>query len=337
MPFHCLPIIYVHEASSFPDELVGSMFTAHIANPDSPIYLITNLKERPKTPSETFDQALVLVDVNAHRPATEALGQVFFNISAMPGSFERMCLDRWFMLRSFVRQMGFSRFFTLDSDVLLFCDVQEEADRLRDFDYTISSRYNWCHVFFNNAAVLDVYCEMVLEVYSRRTSLWHSMCDFMNLFRPSEPLKGLGDMTLAGLLSERIAPGMNLKFVDTATVIDGMSYCSNISLPLPDVEMTAERVGGKEVNIKKIYWFEGLPHCRVARTGEYIRMNCLHFQGESKAFLGSVFEIYIRLLSQSTSGRRVSHLIDTMLMLQGAFKDNPYRRGVRSVGEASVA
>ena len=120
MPFHSLPIIYVHEASSFPDELVGSMFTAHIANPDSPIYLITNLKERLKTPSETFDQALVLVDMNAHRPATEALGQVFFNISAMPGSFERMCLDRWFMLRSFVRQMGFSRFFTLDSDVLLF-------------------------------------------------------------------------------------------------------------------------------------------------------------------------------------------------------------------------
>jgi hypothetical protein len=315
-----IPIVYIHESKELPGELFTSMMSAHISNPASPIYLLTNVERDGVTGNKTFDDALTYIDTAPYKHATEPLGEVFFNISRMPGTFERMCLDRWFMLRSFVKERGFRTFFTLDSDVLLFINVSDEVRRFQAFDYTVSSTYNWCHALFNNADVLNAYCDSVLEVYSRSTPLWRACCDYINLFDPSKQVLGLGDMILAGFFSEHVAPTLGYTFEYTAKVFDGISYCSNMYLSLPDVELKEEKFEQHSHTIKKLFWIDGLPYGKLNATGELIRLACLHFQGESKVFMGEAFTRFIRLLSKSAVAQALPSTYSGMEVLQESLR-----------------
>jgi hypothetical protein len=291
-----VPIIYIHQAERAPRYLMASLGCAHITNPHAPIYLITDMRALPPTDYPSFEAAVTLIDINQHRTEAEEFGKIFFNVSINPGYFERWCIERWFILRSFLKERGIQRFVTLDSDVLLFCDVKKEAERFAAFDFTISSRYNWCFGIFNQVRVIDSFCAMIMEVYSKSTPLWLTVCDYLNLLRPNVPTGNLSDMTLLKLFVEQVADKEGLRYEDTARVLDGSCYCTNIALAVPEVEMCLEPCGGRERTIKKIHWVNGAPYGRLCSSGELVRFNCLHFQGESKALMAPCFDVFVQLL-----------------------------------------
>ncbi len=51
--------------------------------------------------------------------------------------FEIFCFQRWLILREFLTRSSYSLALHIDSDVLLFSNVQEEGKRFRCFDLTL--------------------------------------------------------------------------------------------------------------------------------------------------------------------------------------------------------
>ncbi|CAK0769464.1 hypothetical protein CCP4SC76_5180029 [Gammaproteobacteria bacterium] len=307
-----IPIIYIHRSppgglssEQMPDYLLASLYCTHITNPTAPIFFLTDIVELPRTVTPSLDAAITRVNLRDYCAAADKFGEIFFNVSRNVGYFERWCIERWFILQSFLKAERIERCFTLDSDVLLFCDVQKEAERFAKFDYTIAGHYNWCQGFINKLQVLEVFCEMTSEVYSRSTALWLLICDYLNLFRPNTPVGNLSDMMLLRLFVEHVAGKHGLCYEDLSRVIEGSCYCTNITLPIPNVEMSVEHA---TVNpTKKITWINAFPYGKLMESGDFVRFNSLHFWSGYKALMVPYLNHFVGMIQTMQTDSDSAH------------------------------
>jgi len=196
--------------------------------------------------------------------------------SSKTEGFERFCLERWFLVRNFMRRERLDHCLVIDSDVLLFCDVAEEAARFRDAAMTFS---RW------DAVRLVPHCNFV----GCRGAI-ESFCDYvMNVYRISEQLEAVkakngkkfsrhwvSDMSLFHEWSSR--GEFPIGMLEHA-VRDGIGYDDCI-----------DRQGGFCLRSpmpgllrpwKRIEYRDGVPHARHRRAGA-VPMKCLHFHGAFK-------------------------------------------------------
>jgi hypothetical protein len=64
---------------------------------------------------------------------------------------------------------------------------------------------------------------------------------------------------------------------EASSIIDGSIYDPNINVPNPGFEMDGP--------VKRVVWVDGSPYGIDARTGERIRFNSLHFNGNAKSLM----------------------------------------------------
>src|SRR4029453_7426083 len=68
---------------------------------------------------------------------------------------------------------------------------------------------------------------------------------------------------------------------EVTQVIDGSVYDPAITVPVPGFEM--------ENGIKKLTGKDGIPYGKHVRTGEQVRFNSLHCQGQTKHLMGQYY------------------------------------------------
>mgnify|MGYP003138432003 CR=1 FL=1 len=207
----------------------------------------------------------------------------FRNYSTNNVDFEKISILRWFLIRNLCVQEGITKFFCLDSDVLIYCNLDEQ---LKKFD---SSRYALSHCIaassacFNDISVLDDYCDFVSGFYdiSRanehftlrgedKKTFKHYRSNFLTMFqnRLNSGLPGgICDMTFWGELRTFDAPTM---IGEISAVLDNTTFDHNIN---------ASDFFEYQDGMKKIVWLDNLPYCKNLFLNEMIKFNSLHFQG----------------------------------------------------------
>lgn len=221
-----------------------------------------------------LDDAALQDDIAEFRTIYEHLGP------AETHRFERFCIERWFVIRNFMRRDGLDRCLVVDSDVLLFCDVTEEAARFRGVAMTFA---RWDAVrllphcnFINGRDALESFCNHVLEVYRRPARLEavkaanakklgrHWVSD-MSLFHDWASHGGFR----IGMLEDALQDG--------SAYDDGLDRTAGFARRayLPGVLRTW----------KWIEYRDGVPHARHHRAG-LVPMRCLHFHGMLKTLMG---------------------------------------------------
>lgn len=190
--------------------------------------------------------------------------------------FERFCIERWFFIRNFMRRERLDRCLVIDSDVLLFCDVAEEADRHRDVAMTFA---RWDAVrllphcnFIGRRDAIESFCGYVLDLYANPSKLdavkarnskkfsRHWVSD-MSLFHE---WSSRGEFPV-GMLEDAVRQGVG--YDDCIDRPGGFQRHT----PMPGVLRAW----------KRIEFREGVPHGRHLRAGD-VPMKCLHFHGAFK-------------------------------------------------------
>lgn len=219
------------------------------------------------------DDSSLRSDVAEFRAVYEHHGQ------AETFRFERFCIERWFLVRNFMRRENLDRCLVIDSDVLLFCDVAEEADRFRDAAMTFA-RWDAARLvphcnFVNGRDALESFCDHVLWLYRKPRRMEplkalnakkfgrHWISD-MSLFHDWTARHGFRVGMLADALRDRVAYD---DCIDRTTGFARRSFLPGLLRPW-----------------KRIDYRDGVPHARHEHAG-IVPMKCLHFHGPLKALM----------------------------------------------------
>lgn len=246
-----LPIVFLHRGDD--DYLAYSLAQAKLSNPNSPIILLG------KSGNQPFAQNGVTHHLMDHYMSTAAeFAKIYKHIHYMPYEYNLFCFQRWFILRDFMRQHNISKCCYLDSDVLLYTDVNNPM-----FD-TFMMEFVWTN--FVEIQRLEQFCAFVtahfenLELFGEVLAFTHKNVDHV---RQGMPL--ITDMVL-GMMYLNQCPGYRKTY---GLYHDGF-FDGNIQQSL-----LTESIDEK----KKIYLIDGTLYCKELKTNRNVKLYSLHFQG----------------------------------------------------------
>ena len=264
-----LPIVFIHQANS--DYLKYALAQAHKSNPQSAICLL----------SDAFAERHEFVEHHSmfdYFHGAARFAEIYKHYSTHPVGFELINFQRWFILREFLIANGLERCLYLDSDTMLYADVTEDSRKFKHFDFTLSHAMIGCTFFLNRLDALTEFCDFLVDIYTGKDKYaYDRLVAHFTARRMNGLPGGACDMTAFQLYNE-----LHFGEIGEVTqVIDGSVYDPAITSPVPGFEM--------QNGIKKLTWRDAVPYGTHVRTGEQVRFNSLHLQGQTKHLMGQYY------------------------------------------------
>ncbi|MBM4147014.1 MAG: hypothetical protein FJ240_12225 [Nitrospira sp.] len=259
-----LPVVFIHVGN--PEYLRYTLAQAKINNPGSLVYLIGD---------DTNDiyEFVEHYKIHDHESGANSFSKLYKHHSANSIDGEHFCFRRWFILKEFMEQNAINQCLYLDSDVLLFSDLQEEHRKYRNCGLTNSLGFSPGFNIFNNLKVINDFCEFVTKAFIS-DSLYNNLIDTAN--QQSFSCGNVSDMVAFYEYQKRT----RYKVGDVSVITDHSRHDPNMRL-----SEGFEMDGG----IKKVIWIDNNPYCREISSGSLIRFNSLHFQGGLKYLIKDYF------------------------------------------------
>ena len=263
------PIVVIHKGC--PDYLNIVLAQAHKHNPDSPLVLLgdsSNAHLVRKIPG--LEHELFQYDSGD----SVGFAKVYQHQSGLDEDFERICFQRWILLRDLMRRRNWNQLLHLDSDVLLFSNIEQVGKRFDNSVMTLAPWFGdnsrWCgHTnFINQPDALDQFVDFIFKLYTTDEG--------KRLREKSYNETGwISDMTCLGLFRQQTS----LSIADLRQIIDGAIFDDFIA-STQDIYEKANRWFRKRM--KRIIFKDGVPYCRLKESGERIRLLSIHFQSPVK-------------------------------------------------------
>ena len=94
-------------------------------------------------------------DINDYWDSSVEFDKIYLHLSSNPRDYEMFCFQRWFVIRDFVQKQGFEYFLCVDSDVLLYCDVN--IDTNQPFIHIISEPFSVIGTMIGYCCILGAF------------------------------------------------------------------------------------------------------------------------------------------------------------------------------------
>lgn len=193
---------------------------------------------------------------------------------------ERFWIERWFLIRNFLRRENLDGCLAIDSDVLLFGDVGTESLRFAPYAMTFG-RWDAVRVvphcnFIRGRAGLEDFCGYVLDVYRDPGRLARLEESNRKKFRSA----WISDMSL--LAAWGAASGFPVGFLED-TVADGVGF--DACLDDTRTYVPCGYLPGILRQWKRIRFRDGVPHATIRGSGLDVPMKCLHYHGKMKPLI----------------------------------------------------
>jgi Flp pilus assembly protein TadD len=259
---------------------------AKIFNPDTTIYLIgdefndnydfvthCNIKDY-SFQADNFSK------LYKHHGKPEQYGGIF-------------CFKRWFIIKEFMAHHNIDKCLCLDSDLLLFTDIQEEHVKYRDCVFTLAGGFCPHFNIINNVGILNEFCDFVLESF-KSEPLYRRLIATAD----EQPWsQGWVSDMVAFYEYQKQSPN---KIGDISLIVGQTKH---------DASMLVSEGFEKAGNIKKVIWIDNIPYCRDISSGSLIRFKSLHFQGPSKEFI----KYHFKSLLQYSKDKQKWSILDNQI------------------------
>lgn len=263
-----IAIVLIHQNNSY--YLPYSLSQVRSTNPEANIYLLGDRRN-------SHYREVVSANLFDYFDGAKKFEEVYKHLSTNPINYELFCFQRWFILRDFMIKNSMKKCFYMDSDLMVYTNIQEEQKKFEEYELTLSSSpesdsYSPHCMFINSIQALINVCNFSKELYEDSTltkTLEHQYKRRVD----SNLLGGACDMTMFReyyrLYPERIG--------FTSDVIAGTTYDHNINTDGGSYEMKNRR--------KNIFWEDNYPCCNNHKLNRVIKFKVLHFQGNAKHYM----------------------------------------------------
>lgn len=218
-----------------------------------------------------------VVPIEDYQKATESFRRHYVHFSINKLAYTRFNIERWFIMRDFVREHGLQRILHLDSDVLLYDDVEAAGQQFEECDLTLS----WPstsqlpnssgHSSYFNLRALEEFCAFVEAVYADPARI-ESFDNRVAERRTKGGIYNIGDMYHLACFS--FTTQLKIGYGQHGHPL----FDENINY---DIETKARLADGH----KLIEYRKGQPHARYASQEKVVRYATLHFQGRAKVWM----------------------------------------------------
>ena len=203
--------------------------------------------------------------------------QNYKHLSTNSHNFELFCFLRWFILKEFMFRRNIEVSFYIDSDVLLYVDVNDEYHKFSQYDFTLLHRTAAVSSFINKVGI-ENFCNFLNRTYSMKNTYNFEKIESHYHIRQKYGLGGgVCDMTLLEFFhyypDTGGGPG---KVGEMMSIIDGSTYDHNINSEDQYFDFSG---------IKKVQMIEGIPYVMSKKLNKLIKFNSLHFNSGAKSLM----------------------------------------------------
>jgi hypothetical protein len=260
-----IPIVTIHLAAR--EHLEWVLAQAKHSNPHSDVFLIGDS-------SSSHYRFIEHEDINDYFQEAQEFKNIYRHFSKNSWSYELICFQRWFVLKSFMDTRKIEQCLCIDSDVMLYANIEAEQKKFAKFDFALYQKWQPHCVFINNLNVLKKFCAFLLGFYKSPSKLKELNLEIET--KSDNQVINVCDMIFfkifCNLNSEKIG--------DLSIIINDSVYDNNINIS-EGFEMSN--------GMKNIFLLENQPFCRNLILDKDIRFNALHFQGYSKRYIQEYF------------------------------------------------
>lgn len=256
------PVIFIHKGDHF--YLNYSLNQVKITNPNNPIYLITDTITN-RYPFVNY------IDINKYFTEAKEFAKVYRHMSTNGFDNELFCFQRWYVLREFCRDKKLSDFLYLDSDLLIYCNVDSFFGKLNDYDFTISKKLSPHCCYFPSFEKLNKFCEFIPKLYTDSNYTDRFLTKHKHHLDNNLP-GGVCDMTAFNEYQKETAiKAKDLSVIDSNEVFD-----DNIN--------DADGFEMKDA-VKKLKLTDKFYYGTTKVNQQHVKFNTLHFQGPAKKLI----------------------------------------------------
>lgn len=253
-----IPIIIVHRGDTFYLKLVLEQI--RLFNPHTRICLISDASTDKYCFVEHYN-------IDDYSKGADAFKMAYIHMSSNPYDYELICFQRWFCIRDFVKTQKIENFLCMDSDVLLYCNIDEVMQQYIYYDFTTCNKQGPGCALFNISSISD-FCEYMMSMYTEDILL-NKMESMYQEILDNKQLGGVCDMVAFVWFQDNT----KCNVIDIAIPTNGTCFDGCITWG-----QGFEMEDGK----KKVYWIDNLPYGKLMNDQSLVRFYCLHFQGRSK-------------------------------------------------------
>lgn len=253
-----IPIIIVHRGDTFYLKLVLEQI--RLFNPHTRICLISDASTDKYCFVEHYN-------IDDYSKGADAFKMAYIHMSSNPYDYELICFQRWFCIRDFVKTQKIENFLCMDSDVLLYCNIDEVMQQYISYDFTTCNKQGPGCALFNISSISD-FCEYMMSMYTEDILL-NKMESMYQEIIDNKQLGGVCDMVAFVWFQDNT----KCNVIDIAIPTNGACFDGCITWG-----QGFEMEDGK----KKVYWIDNLPYGKLMNDQSLVRFYCLHFQGRSK-------------------------------------------------------
>jgi len=266
-----IPVVLIHK--SFQNYVKYSIMQA---SKNNKVYLLGDVNSNLNV--ENFE----FINYNGLLSGCDEFRSKYVHLSTNSLEYELFCYQRWYILRNFMREKNLDIVFYIDSDVLLFINVEKEWEKFKQFDMTLLHRTAAISSFITYEGVNN-FCNLLDSIYDNKNSYPFKKIESHFMVRQKFGLAGgVCDMTLLEYFHYNAecggGPG---RIGEMMVIIDDSTYDHNINAKDQDFSF---KNGVKEVKI-----LNKTPYVYSEKMKKDIKFNSLHFQGGSKHLMATIY------------------------------------------------
>lgn len=269
----------------------------HTGNPDYLQAVITHASKYSRTVVLLGDESNTSIKNAIHIPLSAlktnkliTFESSFVNYSTCNSNFERFCFSRLFYIREWMRRNKITSVVHLDSDCLILRNVDELfngqlALLYNQKDSGLGKMSGSIAISCLTTQFIDDFIELCNDIYVTKTKL-ELVQEKIKYHRSSRSPGGVCDMTLYYILAHTLNPKNLLDIQE-----DGSSYDDNINDSLGFNGQDTFVLNGRTKVVKVV----DSKVVALGRDGREIRLNNLHYQGNSKKLIIETTNMLARL------------------------------------------
>jgi hypothetical protein len=177
-----IPVIIVHRGDSF--YLSPVLEQIRLFNPENQIYLIGDISKKK------YD-FVDYCNIEDYMDRANEFEKKYVHLSSNTYFFELICFQRWFIIHDFVTRHRIENFLHIDSDVLLYCNVNDVFGKYIGYDFTTCGEGGPNSSLFSIAS-LQRFCDFISGMYDENAK--SRLFDFYRSYAAGNALGGVCDM-----------------------------------------------------------------------------------------------------------------------------------------------
>ncbi|MEI0531386.1 hypothetical protein R4I97_07485 [Brachyspira pilosicoli] len=199
-------------------------------------------------------------------------------------NYEMFCMQRWIILKDFMKEYNIRECFHIDSDILLFSDLNEALNPFNKYNISLAHNLG-LSMYIKDVKVLEEFSKYLLFKYTNEKEINKLKDMYYNTNRVNNGVAGsISDMDLSrDFFSNFNLPVGNLSEIENDSVFD-----SAIVYGGAEFEMLKKG----RYQMKKIFFENKIPFCNYSKDkiNKKIRFHSLHFLVWAKLYIKKLSE-----------------------------------------------